>query len=942
MKYSYLLIVLCGFSLISLIADNAFAQSSAIGKLPIDPKVRYGKLSNGMTYYIRHNEMPRERAEFYIVQNVGSMQEEENQRGLAHFLEHMAFNGTKNFPAGTLGIKEYTERIGMRFGENLNAYTSFDETVYMLMNVPVARRETVDTCLLILHDWAAFLTLADSMIEKERGIIREEWRTRSDAQMRLWEQQLPRMYPGSRYANRLPVGTIDVINHFRPDELRAYYRKWYRPDLQGIIIVGDVDAEAVEETVKTMFADIPAPVDPAERRQEPVPDNDEPLVSIATDKEATRITLSLYYKHDNIPDEIKGTIADYMKYYLGMVVSSVMSERFSEILQKANPPFINAYAGDGAYMIARTKDAWTTAAIVKPGSIDEALETLVTETGRVKKFGFTASEYDRARTNILKWIESAYNERDNQQNDAFANEYVRHFTDGECIPGIEMEYEMMKQIAPAIPVEAVNQYVSRCIGDSNIVIGLTGPDHETYPSEEELLAAFREKQAIPVEGYEEETAGMALIDALPAPGEIVGTRQEPLFGATVYTLGNGVRVVLKETDYKKDQIVMKASSPGGSTLFDAGEASNLKLLNNVASVGGLGNFSTTQLAKALAGKKISCSIQFTGNAEGINGETAPSDIRTLFELVYLFFTAPRSDDEAYASLTGRLRGQLENLQLNPMVAFSDSATKAVYGDNPLAGRIRTDDLDRASYSRIMEMYRERFADASDFTFIFVGNISTDSMIPMMKQYLATLPSLKRAEQGNSERLPVMRQGKYTNRFSRTMETPKATVMTLHSGQMTYNLENLVLASMLNQILDLVYTEKVRENESGSYHVGTNIHMADFPKGRTILQISFDTDPAMQDKLTAIVRDELAAIVRNGPRETDFVKTRDNMLKRHDESLQENSYWLGTLDGYYFYGFDGFTSYKDVLNSIMPAQVQEFAKELVEQGNYVEVVMTPEI
>jgi zinc protease len=938
MKHVYLFILLCGFS---LVAGSVFAQPSTAGKIPVDPKVRYGKLSNGMTYYIRHNELPRERAEFYIVQNVGSMQEEENQRGLAHFLEHMAFNGTKHFPAGTLGIKEYAESIGMRSGENLNAYTSLDETVYMLMNAPVTRREIVDSCLLVLHDWAAFLTLADSMIEKERGIIREEWRTRSDAQMRLWEQQLPGMYPGSRYASRLPIGTIDVINRFRPDELRAYYRKWYRPDLQGIIIVGDVDEDAVEQTVKTMFADIPAPVDPAERKWEPVPDNREPLVSIATDRESTRLALSLYYKHDRIPDDMKGTVEDYVMYYLRMVVSSVMNERFSEILQKANPPFINAYAGDGEYMIARTKDAWTAAAIVKPGGIDEALETLVTETNRAGKFGFTASEYDRARTNILKWVESAYNERDNRRNEAFASEYVRHFTEGESIPGIEMEYEIMKQIAPAIPVEAVNRYVSRCIGDSNIVISLTGPDHETYPSKEELLAAFREKQALPVEGYEEETAGKALIGALPAPGEIVETERDPLFGATVYTLGNGAKVVLKETDYRKDEIIMKASSPGGSTLFDAGEASNLKLFNNAASVGGLGDFSTTQLAKALAGKKISCSIQLTGNAESLLGETAPSDIRTLFELVYLFFTAPRSDGEAYASLTGRLRGQLENLQLNPMVAFSDSATKAVYGEDPLASRIRTEDLDRASYSRIMEMYRERFADASDFTFIFVGNISADSMIPMMKQYLATLPSLNRAEQGNAARLPALRRGKYANRFNCTMETPKATVMTLHSGQMTYSLENLVLASMLQQILDLVYTEKVREQESGSYHVATNISIADFPKGRTVLQIGFDTDPAMQDRLAATVRDELDAIVRNGPRETDFIKTRDNMLKRYDESLQENSFWLGALDGYYFDGFDGFTSYKDVLNSITPAQVQDFAKALLEQGNCVEVVMTPE-
>ncbi|MDR1331974.1 MAG: insulinase family protein [Tannerella sp.] len=938
MKRFQILFLLSG---ISLLAAGAFAQSPEMQKLPVDPKIRYGRLPGGMTYYIRHNGLPRERAEFYIVQNVGSMQEEENQRGLAHFLEHMAFNGTENFPDGTLSIQEYTERLGMRFGENLNAYTSLDETVYMLMNVPVARREVVDSCLLVLHDWSAFLTLADSMIEKERAIIREEWRTRTDAQMRLWEQQLPGMYPGSRYASRLPIGTIDVINSFRPEELRAYYRKWYRPDLQAIIIVGDVDVDAVEQTVKTLFADIPAPVNPAEREWAAVPDNDEPLVSIATDRESTQLTLSLYYKHDKLPDEMKGTIADYMMYYFKMVISAVMNERFAEILRKADPPFINAYAGDGEYMIARTKDAWTTAAIVKPGGLDEALEVLATETNRARRFGFTASEYDRARTNILKWIESAYNERDNQRNVSFASEYVRHFTTGECIPGIEMEYDLMNRFAPSIPVEAINQYVSQCIGDRNIVVSLTGPDNVQYPSEEELLAAFREKQAIPVEGYEEETSDEPLLEVLPVPGEIIDEKQDALFGATVYTLGNGVRVVLKETEYRKDQIVMQASSPGGSTLFDAAEASNLKLFNSAADVGGLGNFSTTQLVKVLTGKSVSCGVQLTGDAENISGETVPSDVRTLFELVYLFFTAPRSDDEAYASLTGRMRGQLENMQLNPMVALSDSLSEIVYGDNPLARRIGMDDLERASYDRIMEMYGERFADASDFTFVFVGNINKDSMIPMMKQYLATLPSLKRTERGDVDRLPALREGTHVSRFSRAMETPKATVVTLYAGQMTYDLEHLALASMLKQILDLVYTEKVREDEGGSYHVGVGVNMADFPQGRTVMQISFDTDPALKDRLAAIVRDELAAIVQNGPRDADFVKTRDNMLKRHDEALQENGYWLGVLDDYYFRGFDGHTSYRDVVNSVTPAQVRDFAKRLTGQGNYVEVVMMPE-
>jgi zinc protease len=937
MKRIYPFLLLCSAV---LLANCVCVFAQDVQKLPLDPKLRYGKLPNGMTYYIRHNELPKERAEFYIVQNVGSMQEEENQRGLAHFLEHMAFNGTKNFPDATRGISDFTESVGMRMGENLNAYTSFDETVYMLMNAPVTDRKVIDLCLLTLHDWSAFLTLADSSIEKERGIIREEWRTRSDAQMRLWEQQLPKMYPGSRYANRLPIGTIDVINNFKPEELRAYYRKWYRPDLQAVIIVGDVDVDAVEQAIRTAFADIPASTDPARREKDLIPDNDAPLVSIATDKESTQIALSLYYKHDGLPDEMRGTIVDYVTHYFEMIISSVMNERFGEILQKANPPFLYAYAGDGEYMIAKTKNAWTTAALVKSDGIDPALEALVTETNRVRQFGFTASEYDRARTNILKWIESAYNERDNQKNESFANEYVRNFTTGESITGIETEYEILNEIASSIPVSEINRYIARCIGEQNIVISLTGPDGESYPTEEALLAAFREKQAIAVEGYGEETAGEPLIGQLPAPGDIVETRRDPLFDATIYTLGNGVKVILKETEYRKDQILMRATSPGGSTLFDVDDAGNLHLFNNAADIGGLGNFSATQLLRTLAGKNVSCGVNLRGDAESISGETVPSDIRTLFELVYLFFTAPRTDGEAYASLIERLRGQLENIRLDPMIAFGDTATNAVYQNHPIARRIVPEDLDNAAYDRIMQIYRERFADASDFTFTFVGNINADSMAIMMKQYLATLPALKRTEQGIAERLPQPRKGVYTNHFNRTMTTPKATVFTLYSGLMPYDLDNFVTASILKQILDLVYTEKVREDESGAYHVSTAVNISDFPKGQTMLQISFDTDPAMKDKLTAIVKDELMAIAENGPRAADLSRTRDNMLKRHDEALQENAYWLSAIDNYNFYGFDGHTSYNETLNRITSKQVQNFARTLIDQGNYIEVIMTP--
>jgi len=390
------------------------AQQQELQPLPIDPQVRYGKLPNGLTYYIRHNEQPKERADFYIAQNVGSMLEEENQRGLAHFLEHMAFNGSKNFP--DKGMDEFTQSIGMRMGENFNAYTSFDETVYMIMNAPVTRESVVDSCLLILHDWSGFITLADSAIDKERGVIREEWRTRQDAQARIWEQQLPKIYPDSRYAHRMPIGTIDVIDNFKPDELRDYYHKWYRPDLQAIIIVGDINVDQVETAVKRIFADIPAPVNAAPRPLFEVPDNDMPLISVATDKEASNTILSISYKHDKMPQDMYGTIAGLVKDYIQSVAATMMNERFNEMVQKANPPFVAAQASDGDFMISKTKGAWSVAALVKDNEVDSAMNALVTETQRVKQFGFTPSEYDRARINVLKQYESLYNDRDKQRN----------------------------------------------------------------------------------------------------------------------------------------------------------------------------------------------------------------------------------------------------------------------------------------------------------------------------------------------------------------------------------------------------------------------------------------------------------------------------------------------------------------------------------------------
>ena len=923
------------------------AQTQKVDFLKIDPKIRFGFLDNGITYYIRHNEMPKERAEFYLVQNVGSMQEEERQRGLAHFLEHMAFNGSKHFPSKK-GIQDYIESAGMRMGENVNAYTGFDETVYMLMNVPVTSQEVIDSCMYILHDWSSFLLLDDEAIEKERGVIREEWRTSRSAQMRLWEQQLPKMYPNSRYGTRLPIGTLDVIENFTKNELEAYYKEWYRPDLQAVIIIGDIDVDKIEEQLKTLFADIKKPDKEKDKELYVVPDNEEPLVSIAKDKEMPNLQLSIYYKHEKLPFNLKGTIADVVTNYTQSIISLIMRERFSDIVQKPEPPFVAGYANDGDYLVAKTKGAWTATAIVKPNELDRAMKALVIETEKVRKFGITESEYERAKENMLKSYENAFNERDNEDNSNFAQEYIGHFTNHDYIPGIEVEYGIMKQIAANLPVEGINTFIKQVLSDvdnqRNIVIGLTGPDKEdiSYPSEEELLAIFLEANKMTVEKVEEEKISKVLVPVLPTPGKIVSEKKDDLFGTTNFQLSNGVTVILKETDYKKDQILMNAISPGGTSMFkDKKDIWNLKVINDAILLGGFGEFSNTTLSKALAGKNVSGRPGLTLSTEIITGSASPKDLKSLFEIIYLQFTAIRMDNEAYSSAKERMITQLENEHLNPNIIFSNTIKELVYDKNPRSLRITAKDFEKIDYNRMINMYKERFADASDFIFTFVGNINEDTIRPLIEQYLGALPSLNRKDIPDEKQDPPFHKGKVKKHFPQKLETPKASVGLMYTGKMPYNLKNVIITQVLNYILDFIFVEKIREDNSASYDVFTRVDLYDFPLGRSSLQIYFDTNKDSHDKMIDIVKSELNKIANDGPPEGYFTKSINNILRGRNDILQQNDYWLNTISAYYFRNMDAHSKYEEILKSLTKDDIQKFTKDFLKQGNEVEVVMYPE-
>jgi len=917
----------------------ASAQQPQMPPIPTDPNVRIGKLENGLTYYIRHNELPEDRADFYIAQKVGSILEEENQRGLAHFLEHMCFNGTTNFPGKSL--INYLETIGVRFGENLNAYTSIDETVYNIANVPVIRDGIVDSCLLILHDWANDLTLDPKEIDNERGVIHEEWRTGQGAMMRMYEQTLPKAFEGSKYGHRLPIGTIEVIDNFPYQALRDYYEKWYRPDQQGIVVVGDVDVDKVEAKIKEIFSPIEMPANAAERVYEKVPDNKEPIITIAKDKEQPSTMIYIWHKHPATPKEIKGQMGYLVQNYMFSMIASMLNARLEELRQSANPPFIMAATEDTDFLLTKNPQAFAGIAISKEDGIPTAISALVREIERARKFGFTASEYARAKADYLRALESAYNERDKMKNNQYVQEYISHFIDNEPIPGIEFEYAQMNQLANMIPVEAINQILPQIVTDENIVINIFGPDKEgmVYPTEAEILDILNNTKAEEITAYVDKVSDEPLMKEIPKAGKIVKTEEGP-FGSTALTLSNGVRVVVKNTDFKADEIRMTAFSPGGTSIFGTGEALQVKMLNSVAGLGGLGNFSNVDLEKVLAGKKASISASVNGLTERVNGSCSPKDLETLMQLVYLTFTAPRMDDAAFESFKQRTKASLANQEADPMIALSDTLNKEMYGNHPMAMRVKAEMIDQIDYNRIMEMYKDRFKEAGDFTFLFVGNINLEEAKPLIETYLGGLPTINRKENFKDIKMDIQK-GARKNLFEKQMETPKATVLNIISGNCPFNLKNSLLMTMLSQTMDMVYTETIREKEGASYGVGTAGQLNCYPKEEAIFQIVFDTDPAKREKMEQIVMSELQKVAQEGPRPEHLAKVKEFLLKKHLENMKENGYWVNQLVEYYFSNADMNTGYDKLVNELTVEDVKNFTKALLDQGNIIEVTMTAE-
>ena len=920
-----------------------FAQQMQMPSIPVDKDVRIGKLSNGLTYYIRHNNWPEHRAEFYIAQKVGSIQENEDQRGLAHFLEHMCFNGTTHFPGDNL--LRWCESIGVKFGTDLNAYTSIDQTVYNISNVPTARRSAVDSCLLILRDWAGDLILDPTEIDKERGVIHEEWRMRTSAQMRLLERNLPKLYPGCKYGLRMPIGLMSVVDNFKPKALRQYYEKWYRPDNQGIIVVGDVDVDYIEAQIKRLFSDAKVPANAAQVIDEQVPDNAEPIVIIDKDKEQRMNSVQLMFKHNTTPDSLKTSVAYLMMGYAKSAAISMLNDRLGEYAQKADCPYISGSAGDGQYVFAKTKDAFSLSAMPKDGyTLPAAIAAVYREALRAADFGFTATEYSRYKADILSSLDKMYSNKDKRYNSQFCDEYKEHFLGNEPIPSIDDYYQIMKQMVPNVPLEAINQTLKMLVSksDANMVLLNFNNEKEgaTYPTEAEFLDAIHKVRAEKLTAYVDNVKNEPLIQTLPKKGSVKKETKNDKFGYKEWTLSNGAKVVLKKTDYKKDQVIVSGVGYGGASLYGPADYTNLKVFGNVIGASGLGNFSSTELPKALAGKIASASLGLSSTRVSVGGQSTPNDLETLFQLIYLHFTGIKKDQESFDNLIKSFAISLKNKALSPDNAFKDSVSYTMNCHNPRSFSLDTNDLKDINYDRILQIAKEATSNAAAFTFTVMGNYDEDQLRSLVEQYIASLPSQKKVVKGHSTSTPF--HGVVLNHFKRKMESPKAnSVIAWNSYDIPYTLENCVRADIAGQVLSMIYLKKIREDEGAAYSCGADAGVSRGDKELMAQIIAFcPVKPEKADIALNIMRDEALKMTKTC--DADMVKkVKEYMLKNYDDAVKTNSYWMGVISNWREYGVDMDTNYKAVVEKQTPETIAAFVAEVLKAGNRMEVVMMPQ-
>jgi zinc protease len=935
-------LTLKSFLLISLtlIYSTLFSQTTTIDlttPLPIDPNVKIGKLDNGLVYYIRYNKKPEKRVELRLALNAGSIQENDDQQGLAHFMEHMNFNGTRNFPHNDL--IDFLQKTGVRFGADINAYTSFDETVYMLQ-LPTDDSLLVEKGFQVMEDWAHNALLDNKEIDKERGVIVEEWRLGLGAQDRMMKKFFPVIFKNSRYATRLPIGKVEVIENFKHDVLRDFYRDWYRPDLQALIVVGDIDPIKAEAQINAHFSGIQNPQNQRERTIFDIPDNKDPLIAITTDKEATDNIIFLLYKH---PLTIEKTLGDFRENFLAELYTGMLNNRFNEISQKPESPYVFAGASYGRFL-ARTKDAYFVNAMAKENQIEKSLEILLAENERVKRFGFTQTELDRQLEELQSQYEKAAKEFDKTESMQFTNEYVSHFLSGDPIPGAQKKFKYVTKLLPGIKLEEINALAVKWVTDDNMALVVMAPEKEgvKVPTEAQILEIIKQSKTTDLKPYVDNFRAEPLVKTDISRGKITGKTENKELGFTELKLSNGMTVVLKPTTFKNDEILVSAYSPGGNSLVPDKEFMSANYASQVIDMSGAGNFDNIELEKKLKGKNLQINPYIDDVKEGFRGNSAPKDFETMMQLVYLYFEAPRKDTSAFKAFMSQMENQMKFMMSSPIMSFYDTLFKTVYpGYKRMIIFPTPAQLKEVNIDQIYQIYRDRFADASDFTFFLVGNFSVDSISPMIEKYFGSLPALNRNEKWK-DTSPKFAEGVTNLTFYKGTD-PQSMVGIVMSEKFNWNESTLLHFRMLNEILRIKLVEVIREKLSGVYSPQVMIDWDQYPKPSFRLIIMFGCSPKTTDKLTKAVFGEIKKIIKKGPTDVDLKKAQEALIRKRETDMEKNEFWLAKLESiYYNHDSQGsVTQYKERVNAVTIDNLKKTAGAYIKPDHYVRVVLLPE-
>lgn len=936
LKINMMKLFLSTVLLISTIMLSAQTNLDLQKPIPEDPKVSKGVLDNGMTYYVRSNDKPENRAELFLVVKAGSVDEDEDQQGLAHFAEHMAFNGTKNFPKHEL--VNYFETIGMEFGPEINAYTSFDETVYML-KVPLDNEEYMEKGLQVLYDWASQTTDSDEEIENERGVIHEEYRGGRDANYRMQMEWLPVFLHNSRYANRLPIGKMEIVDKMPPENLRRFRNDWYRPDLQAVVVVGDFDQQEMVKTIKDKFSQIPAAENPREKEYFDIPDHKETLVKIVTDAEAQYPLAFAFYKH---PLEKSETLDDYRQSMVESLYNGMINNRLMEKTQLAEPPFL---MGQSSFTeLFGPKSVYQSVAVAQNGKIEEGLKAVLVENQRVRKHGFTETELERQKTAVLNSMEKAYNERDNQKSINYANEYKRNFLmTEEPFPGIEKEYGYFKEFVPTISVDEVNNLAEKWVTDENRVVVVAAPEIEgtKVPSEQEIRDLLKEVETMEIEPYVDAVSNVPLIEDEPFGSKVAGEKPLEKVDATEWTLENGATVVIKTTDFKDDEILFSAWSPGGNSLYGLEDEISADFATDLLTLSGIADFDKITLDKMLSDKVFSVSPYISELREGFSGSSSVKDVETLLQMVYLYFTDPRFDDQSYQSLMARMAGILENKAASPESAFQDTFRVTMANNHERAQPLTKEKLGEADFNRIKKISKERFRNASDFKFFFVGNINPEKLKPLVERYIGGIPTMNTTE--NWVDLGIEEpQGVVIKTVKRGQEDKSTQYIAFH-GDFDYNAQNQVQLDAVGKILSTKLLEVIREDKSSVYSIGAYPSSSKFPDEEYSITIAYGTSPEKVDELKAAVFEVISDFAKNGPTKEELAKAQEKMKRERETAVKENGFWMGILSNTYYLkdgDFSEFGNYAELVENLSVKSTKEAFNNYFDFENYVSVALKP--